>query len=222
MNITSKNNINFKSTIKILSPTDYERLIDNMSKTPAYQNIFDWDIVLKPNEPNSFKAYRVNTEQVSTENIRSCTGAAFMTPGKKVNAAVHLLNSAENIKDLSLIEPLLRGENAFIVGSKSEYEYSSDMYKAVEKIANAKKMFVTVLEDLDRYWEAHFACDAIKDTIYLCINEIINPRKYVKCMEDLKMVFKRISISPKDVIEFIAEQKTPNFDKLMGYLRKPL
>ena len=220
MNISPINNINFKSKIKVLSPTDYERLINNMSINPNYQNIFDWNIELKPKEPESFRAYRVNTELASTENIKSCTGALFITPGEKINLVTHLLNSAENIKNLTKLEPYANGENAFIVGSKSEYDYSSELYKAVENMAKIKKMPITKLEDMDRYWEAHFACDALKDTIYLCVNEIINPDRYVKSLDTLKRVFKKVSISPKDTIEFISEQKTPNLDKLTGFLRK--
>ena len=208
MNITPIKNLNFKSEIHVLCPYDYSRVTEIMSEmSNDYKNIFFWDIESADAEKyEKFKAYRTDCNLVSTEEIRSCTGYLSAEKGKKAPLTMHLYNSEENIKNLPKLEPYMRGTNAFVIGSKKKYEYSSSLFDKVVVMAKKKKLPITIMKNLSQEWQANFAYDANIDTIFLCINNIRQPNKFVQNMKELKKVFSKIQISPTDTIKFFCRK----------------
>ena len=215
MNINPTKNLNFKSNIYVISPKDYDNLTSDMSKDLEYKNIFNWTIDEKDDELVKFRAYRTNSNLISTEDVRSCTLLHCVDKGNSAPLTLHAYNSKENLENLSRLEPYVKGTNAFIMGSKSEYEYSSLIFDACEEITQKEKMPVTIFKDINRYWQASMAYISKTDSIFVCISEIMNPRNFVKNMEELTKIFKTIKISPTDTLEFIIGNK----DKIKQFIK---
>ena len=215
MNINPIKNLNFKSNIYVVTPKDYENLTDEMSKNPEYKNIYNFLIGKKDDEFIKFRAYRTNSNLISTEDVRSCTLLHCINKGNCAPLTLHAYDSKENLENLPRLEPYVKGTNAFIMGSKSEYEFSSLIFDTCEKMINKEKIPVTIFKDLDKYWQASMAYISKTDSIFVCISEIMNPRNFVKNMEELIKIFKTVKLSPTDRIEFIMGNK----DKIKQILK---
>ena len=208
MQIRPINNLSFKSEICILSPQNYNKLTAEMAKDLEYKNIFEWDIGAEDNKYVKLRAHRTDSSLISTEDVRSCTLLHVIDKGKPSPLTVHALDSKENLQNISRLDTYVKGTNALIMGSKSEYEYSSLVFDEVEKMVNSKNIPATIFRDLNRYWQSSMAYSSKLDRIFVCISEIMNPYNYVKNMEDLKRVFKQVKISPTDTIKFLFAEKS--------------
>ncbi len=208
MQIRSVNNLNFKSEIYVLSPKDYERVTSEMEKNLEYKNIFQWKIGSKDSDHVQSRAYRTDSTLISTEDVRSCTLLHLVDKGKPAPLTVHALDSEENVRNFPRLKSYVKGSNAFIMGSKSEYDYSSMVFDTAEKMVKEENIPATIFRDLNRYWQSSMAYNSKFDRIFVCISEIINPLNFVGDMEALKRVFKQVKFSPTDTIEFFKADKT--------------
>lgn len=205
MQISPANNLNFKSNILILSPKEYEDVVGEMETHAEYKNICNWDIL--PKEKDEFySAYRTNSSLISSEDVRSCTLLHLVEEGETSPFTMHAYDSKENIKYLSKIKSHIKGSNAFIMGSKKQFKYSPILFDKTEKMINRKKIPATIFKNLSIFWQASMAYNAKQNTIFLTISEIMDPLNYVKNFQDLKKVFSKIQISPKDTVHFLCKR----------------
>lgn len=205
MKVRSIDNLNFKSHIKLVSPEDYNRIVKSMEADKRYDNIIEY--MIKPLIPFlcKEKAYYTNTLKGSTEEIRSCTAGLVVDNAKEAPLFFHIYDDSSNIRNLDVIEPYMQGSNAILIGSRSKFKKSRKLFKAIEGLLDSKSIPMTVLEDFENMWECDVAYDSKKEEVYLCIKDILKPEIYVKTQEELLKAFKRVQISTKDTIEFIAE-----------------
>ena len=97
--------------------------------------------------PDSFKAYRTNVIKGSTEEIRSCTAGLVFDKKSEAPLFFHIYDDSSNINNLSVIEPYMKGENAILIGSRTKFKKSRELFKAIEKMLDAKSIPMTVFED---------------------------------------------------------------------------
>ena len=206
MKVSGINNICFKSHIKVVSPKDYNNIVKELEADTKYDNIMEYFIKPLFIYPDSFKAYRTNLLKGSTEEIRSCTAGLVFDKNCEVPLFFHIYDDNSNIRDLKIIEPHMKGENAILVGSRTMYKKSRKLFKAIESLLDSNSIPITVFEDFEDTWEADIAYNSLKEEVYLCVKDIMNPKKYVKTMEELLKAFKKVKISPKDTIEFLTEK----------------
>lgn len=206
MQIRPTNNLNFKSEIQILPPKEYEKVIGEMERNLEYKNIFLWDIVPKDDRYEKNYAYRTNSTLISTEDVRSCTLLHLVDEGKPSPLTMHASDNTENINNLSKLNQYIKGTNAFMMGSKEQYELSPILFEKTEKMIKKKKIPATIFKNLDLFWQASMAYNSKQNIIFLTISEVMNPKNYVKNLEELKNVFSKIQISPKDTIQFICKK----------------
>lgn len=206
MKIDSVTNLNFKSNIKVVSPNQYNKIVKDMEADTRYDDILEYFIKPLFIYPDSFKAYRTNLSKGSTEEIRSCTAGLVFDKNQKVPLFFHIYDDNSNIRDLGVIEPYMKGENAILIGSRTKFKKSRELFQAIERLLNLKSIQLTVFEDFENTWEADVAYDSQKEEVYLCVKDIMNPKMYVKTMDELLKAFKRVQISSKDTIEFLAEK----------------
>lgn len=206
MNIASIKNLNFKSHIKVVSPKDYNNVVKELEVDTRYDDIMEYFIKPLCIFPDSFKAYRTNVLKGSTEEIRSCTAGLVFDKKSEAPLFFHIYDDSSNINNLSVIEPYMKGENAILIGSRTKFKKSRELFKTIEKMLDSKSIPMTVFEDFENTWEADMAYDSQKDEVYLCVKDIMNPKMYVKTMDELLKAFKRVQISSRDTIEFLAEK----------------
>ncbi|MBQ4077743.1 hypothetical protein IJD15_00985, partial [bacterium] len=89
---------------------------------------------------------------------------------------------------------------SILIGGKEVCPESAKLFNNVNNIAEKSKLPTTIMYNLANRFEANIAYLSSKDTIYLCVKDIFNPKNYAKNIEDLKLVFKEFKISEKDNI----------------------
>lgn len=202
---STNNNINFESRIKIIGPKKYSKKISQMSRSANYENISQWFIYPEFTLGGSSKAYRKHITQGSTENIRSCTAGLITKEKNPAPLFFHLYDCAENINFCSILDTHMMGTNGFLLGSRKQFKESPILFKAIKKMIDNNKISLTFFEDFKNNWEASIAYNSIKDEIYICIKDILDPSKHIKNLQELQNAFSKIQISPKDTIEFIPD-----------------
>ena len=219
MKVQNINNVNFKMNIKVVSPKDYDRINDELAKTRNMEEVFNWEIVPAGFLENRFRAYRTDVDLASTDGVRSCTGGVIRKDNK-ASVFFHIGDTRDNLKNINCILPFMQGESAFMVGARSKYDYSGLLFNKLRKFINEdNKIPLTYMEDFNDHWEAGFTYDALKDELILCVKDILNPKKYVKNMEELLGAFKKVVVSPNDTIEFLQESVrkiAPSAKNMMG------
>lgn len=198
MRIDNNNNISFGTNIKVVSPGCFRRITRKMEKIKGCEIIKDWDV-----GSNSPRGYRENVNLGGTGHIRSCSAGIITKKGKNAPLFWHIYDSPENLDYFSILEDKMEGENAILVGSKSDYFYSKALYYKFQKALRKKSIPTTILKSLALEWQAFMAYTSKDDTMYLCFTNIDKPYEYVKSWKDLKNIFRKIKISPTDNIEFI-------------------
>ena len=206
MNIRKNNNynINFKTNINILAPSDYNKIANTLFLHNT-NFIFDY-LILDKNKKSSRPCYRLNSQRTYTEKIRTCTGVVVTNKNKKcANLFGHFYHSNDTYRKLPLIKPFVNGNNAIIVGSKPFAEKSIEIFNTIIKFCQNKNIPTTLIGNLEPKWEIDMAYDGKFDNLFLCIKNIDDDNEYVKNMNELKNVCKKLYISPKDKINFIKE-----------------
>ena len=210
----------FKSNIKIVSPEDFNKMTWKASCDDGMDEIFNY--LLKDKYDSSdvkWKCYRTNAKNVLSEGVRSCIGGLVIDEkAKSAKLAMHVYDDENNFSRLSAFNPLLKGTNALLIGSRAQFEYSPKTFKYFEEKLNSNNVPISIFEDLQNSWEVDFAYVAKTNDILLCIKDIMNPKKYVKSMDELLKAFKRVVVSKKDTLEFInSKEKIP---KLASFAKR--
>lgn len=205
MKVTS-NNINFKSKIKVVSPADYEFISWKLSRNENVDDIYKWMLDPKQVYTPEHKCYRTNSKFLATEGIRSCIAGVFSSKDNLDSFAMHIYDNEDNFHRLSTLDSYIKGTDAFLVGSREDYPESKKIFDYFKEKIKLGKMSATILESFNDLWEANFIRIAESDEIILCIKDILNPKKYVKNMEELMQAFKKVQISPNDTFEFLSSQ----------------
>lgn len=214
MRINGSNQTSFKSNIKIVAPNQFQKIVQSMEKEDGYDAIFQWEIVPDFVKFKQFKSYRTDAQLVSTEGIRSCTGGVVANRGKNASLAMHIGDTETNLKNINILEPYIRGTNAILIGSKSQFEHSPVVYRKIKNMIQRNKIPLTEFRRLQLRMEANYAYDSQSDTLFLSINDIQNPNIFVKTMQELKSAFRHVKISRKDTIEFLTTQPPSYFRNL--------
>lgn len=206
MKIDNSSSMTFQSKIKFVSPKFFKYKTMQFWRNPACENICHWDI--KPIKSKKMCCgYRKNLELGFTEEVRSCIAGVVAKSGDKAPLFMHILNSNLNNKDAIELKQYFNGTNAILVGSKDEYSYSRVIFEKFKKYASANKLPLTIMQGLAQSWQAGLAYDSSKDTLFLCVNDIINPENYINNKRKLNEIFKKVDISPTDELEFVSKFK---------------
>lgn len=203
MEIAKTDNLAFKTNIKCVSPRFFNRKTMNMFCSKEGCNIisrFDIDPIEHLKECTG---YRINTRQCYTEKVRTCTAGVVVDKGKKAPLFIHVSNSRRNKRDANLLQKFFHGTNAILIGSKDMFSYSRAVFDKFKNFALSKKLPLTMMQGLDRKWQANLAYNSDEDTLYLCVNNAAKESEYVKNMKELKQIFRKVEISPTDNIEFV-------------------
>ena len=196
--IHSMNDISFKSNIRIVSPNRFEKISHYIYRNNGELiGCYDLDTCFRGID---FQAYRTKMKAGFTKGVRSCTCGLIVAKDKKTSSFFHLFNSIENILHLNKIKNLFDGNNCILIGGKEVCSDSAELFNNVNNIAEKSKLPTTIMYNLANRFEADIAYLSSKDTIYLCVKDIFNPKNYAKNIEDLKLVFKEFKISEKDNI----------------------
>ena len=211
-NTTDNNNIAFKSRIIFVSPRTFNKIDKSLKNKPNYENITTWSI--KPfNFETSWQGkqvwcgWRQNVEAGITYGIRSCTAGVAVKKGKPAPLFWHIEDTPANYENLKELKPSIKGTNAVIVGSKSRYYYSEANFNKFKRYAKRNNLAVSYFQDLALKWEAHMAYRAKDDTVFLCVNDVEKPYKYVNSEDTLKHVFSKIKIAQTDTVEYLTPMK---------------
>ena len=192
------NDISFKSNIRIVSPNRFEKISQYIFRNNGELiGCYDLDTCFRGID---FQAYRTKMKAGFTKGVRSCTCGLIVAKDKKTSSFFHLFNSIENILHLNKIKNLFDGNNCILIGGKEVCSDSAELFNNINNIAEKSKLPTTIMYNLANRFEADIAYLSSKDTIYLCVKDIFNPKNYAKNIEDLKLVFKEFKISEKDNI----------------------
>ena len=204
---TNNSNLSFKSRIVFVSPSKMANIFDDLTINKNAQNISNWNIRQYNSEKyheniESWCGWRKNAKDVVSLGIRSCSAGVVVKKNKTAALAWHIEDTYTNLKDINILKPSLKGKNAILIGSKSFFHYSKKLFKQFKNIAQNNNVKTTYFQGLAHKWEAHMAYNGDKDTLFLCVNNIEKPCKYVHSQETLKRAFEKIKISDNDTIEF--------------------
>ncbi len=206
MQVSNTNNLTFQSKIRIVSPQFFQYKSMKMWKNPNCKLIDVWDIIPRY-EMKDFPGYRTNMDLGFTYGVRTCTAGVVVNQGKPASLFMHLLNSSANLKHMSFIKDYFKGTNAILVGSKDNFSYSIQVFNKLKNYTLNNGIPFTIMRRLAREWQANLAYVSKEDTLYLCVNNIIENTRYVKNMKQLQETFKEIEISPTDTVEFLSWSK---------------
>lgn len=206
MNINPVYNINFRSKIKIVSPEDFDLVTWKLSRSGEIDEIFK--LMLNPKDVYnpSQKCYRTNSDVVATIGVRSCTAGVFSNEQNPASLVMHIYDCKDNFERLSELDSYIEGKNAFLIGSREEYPFSQKVFEFFKDKITTKNIPATIFEGFNDLWEANFIHLANSDEIIVCIKDILNYKRYVKNMEELKQAFKSVVISSNDTIEFVTSK----------------
>ena len=216
MNVSTQySNISFGTNIKFVSPRDFQAI---RLKYPLRNVVLNYTI--SPNAENSKKCYRINENMCATLGIRTCIGVNIADLENKTSSfSAHLFHSAKNYNNLNLIKPLIKGNNAVIIGKRQDdYAFSSEILNELSTFCNDAKLKTTKMCGLKYGYEADMAYDGESDSLFLCVSKINNKKKYVNNQERLKYAFKNISIESCDNVQFIKEGSLDTDNKFMKVL----
>lgn len=206
MNSINNSTLSFKSKIVFVSPKTYRTIRKKIEKLPACENITNWDVV--PSDVKTFwkgeKAWcgwRRDIINGHTEGVRSCT-AGICPDISETSLFWHIENTKPNLENLHKLKPYLMGTNAIIIGSKSICTHSKAVFEKFTKYAKKNNVPTTIFQDLKLHWQANLAYVRKTDTLYLNINNIDSPWKYVKSLQELHNTFTKVKISSMDTVEF--------------------
>ena len=205
----------FGTNIKFVSPKDFQAV---RLKYPIRNFVLGY--TLSPKAKNSTKCYRINKNKCFTQGIRTCIGINIADLENKTSSFfAHLFHSAKNYNNLNLTKPLIKGNNAVIIGKRQDdYAFSSEILNKLLNFCNDAKLKTTKLCGLKYGYEADMAYDGNSDSLFVCVSKINNKKKYVSKQERLKYAFKNISIASCDNVQFIKEGSLDTDNKFMKFL----
>lgn len=206
MDSCNNNSLAFKSNIKFVSPLYFLHKVKQTKKHPMHENITHWNILPTRNGKKYF-GYRENISYGYTRGVKSCTAGVFARNNSDAPLFIHIENTRDNCKNTSILENLIDGSNAILVGSKDEFTFSTLLIEKINKITKKKKIPTTLMQGLNYYWEANLLYEAPNDTLYLCVNNIRKPLEYINNNKTLHNIFKTVSISKTDNIEYFSKIK---------------
>ena len=193
--ISMNNEISFKSRIRIVSPKRFEKLSHKIfHRNGEFVSYYNLDT---PFGYKDFQPYRVNMNEGFTLGVRSCTAAIVTAKNKAASLFMHLFNSKTNIRALDKIKKFFVGDSCILVGSKKICPHSKKLFNCIESIASKAGLPMTKMKDLNIRLEAHVAYKAKDDTLFLCVQDIINHKNYARTIKDLKLAFKEFKVSEK-------------------------
>lgn len=191
-------NVSFTSKIRIVSPKRFDKIAANMYLRDAeYISQYNLDTCFGGID---FQAFRTKMKEGFTDGVRSCTSALVVAKDKKTSSFMHIFNSISNIKNLNKVRNLFNGNNCILIGGKKACTKSTELFNAVETIAEKSKMPTTVMSNMASAFEANVAYTIKNDTMYLCVKDIFKPENYAKTVKDLKLIFKKFKLSKEDSI----------------------
>ena len=212
----NESNLNFGTKIKFISPKDFKRVkycIDKQNRLNNYINQFE----ILPNFYHSFQCYRMNVESCITTGIRTCTGVNIVDiKNKKSSFAAHLYHSFENFRNLKMIKPYIKGDNAILIGMREDkFEASAEIFKEIETTCKSNKIPISKFKGIKMGYESDFIYNGRNDTMYMCVSSVYDKEKYVRNLKQLKSKFQKIRLAPCDTIEFVKENTIyPEFSKI--------
>ena len=216
INYSNQNNTAFKTRIIFLSPKGFNKVFAGW-KNKKFTNICHFDIT--NNEKDWYSCYKTNIAKGITSGIRTCTAGVCVNKGEKAPLFWHVENTLKNIEKFPILSKLIKGTNAIIIGSKSKYKYSKELFEKFAEEMNTKKIPTTIIQGTKQA-EANMMYKSSSDTLYVCMSDIYKNDNYVKSMEDLQNTCDIVKISPSDSIEFYdtlpqetIKQKIKNFIK---------
>lgn len=205
MKVNKTDNLNFGTNIKVVSPRFYKFKTNDMFSNKNCKFIDYWEI--KPCDEyikNGLYAYRNNVESGFTNNIRSCTAGIISNKKEKASLFFHIFNSEKNLQDLEILKKFFKGNNAILVGSKENVPFSTEIFEELKNSAIKNNLPLTILQLLKKRLEANLAYDSHKDTLFMCVNDVLDKHQYVESMDELKEAFKTVNISDADNIKFLS------------------
>lgn len=203
MEIENNSSLTFQSNIKFVSPRFYKYKTGEMFKQKNCEIIGNWEILPKTDKKD-FYAYRTNMNLGFTNRVRTCTAGIVANKGNNASLFMHVLNSSDNLNYGNLLKKYFQGTNAILIGSKNGFTHSPQVFEKLQKFALNNHLPLTVMKGLNKIWEANLAYCSDEDTLYLCVNNIINPSEYINKPPKLKKVFRKVQISPKDNVEYLS------------------
>ena len=198
INNSNQNNIAFKTKIVFLSPKGFNKAFGGW-KNKNFANICHFDITNNKND--WYSCYRTNIKRGYTKGIKTCTAGVCINKGKKAPLFWHIENKLANIENFPIISNIIKGTNAIIIGSKSNYKLSKALFEKFVEEMKTKNIPTTIMQGT-KHSEAHIMYEATNDTLYICMNDIYKKDNYVKSMENLQQTCDIVKISPNDNIEF--------------------
>lgn len=196
---TFESAVNKKGTrILFLSQKGFSNVFRKF-KNKDFANICHYEIT--NNEKDLFSCYKTNVSRGHTAKIRTCTAGVCVNKGKSAPLFWHVENTKNNIENFPILSRLIKGTNAILIGSKSEYKYSKDLFEKFVEEMDTKKIPATIIQGTKQA-EAKLIYESSNDTLYVCMNDIYKKDKYVKSMEDLQKTCDIVKISPSDSVEF--------------------
>ena len=192
------NNIAFKSNIIFLSPKGYSEVFRKY-KNKNFANICHYEIT--NNEKDWYSCYKTNIARGTTSGIKTCTAGVCVNKGKRAPLFWHVENTLKNIENFPILSKLIKGTNAILIGSKSEYKYSKKLFEKFAEETNAKNIPTTIIQGTKQA-EAKVIYESSNDTLYVCMSDIYKKDNYVKSMKELKNTCDTVKISPSDNVEF--------------------
>ena len=184
MEINKTNNLNFGTTIRVVSPDCFKEIGEKLMKNEC-EKVANWAIIPKyaDDAQNYFKkiwlGYRINAANCYTKGVRSCVSG--VVANKKANASgadnaslfMHIENTKSNIENLHYIKPYFEGTNAVLIGSKKHIEFSYPLFSKIESFAKSK-LPTSILKGLIHGWETDVAYLSEQDVLYLTVKHIEN------------------------------------------------
>ena len=193
-----RSNIAFKSNIIFLSPKGFSEVFRTY-KNKNFVNLCHYDIT--NDEKDWYSCYKTNIARGITTGIRTCTAGVCANKGKRASLFWHVEDTLKNIEKFPILSKLIKGTNAIIIGSKSKYKYSKELFEKFVEQMNTQNIPTTIIQGTKKA-EAEVIYESSNDTLYVCISDIYKNDNYVKSMEDLKNTCDIVKISPSDSVEF--------------------
>ena len=194
----SGNSLAFKTKIIFLSPKGLSEIFTKYENKNLV-NICDFFITDNERVWNS--GYRLNVKRGYTSGIKTCTAGICADKGKAASLFWHVENSLKNIENFPILANLIKGTNAIIIGSKKNYKYSTELFDTFVKHLKSKNIPATIIKGT-KDSEAGMLFDAMKDTLYVSMQDIYRRDKYVNSNKELKKACDVVEILPTDSVDF--------------------